>query len=232
MADIVIEDITFASNGGSAQGYLARPDDGAQHPGLILIQEWWGLNAHIKDVARRYANAGYVALAPDLFHGKMTTEPNEAQKLAMSLDQAQVARDLHGATQTLQAMTTVDPKRIGITGFCMGGLIAMVYAAQAGTNAGAVVAFYPGGYDPSEADVAAIQCPALLIYGSKDHSTPSEKREQLRKMLTDQGKTFDMVVYQGADHAFFNDTRPEVHDATAAADAWNRALDWFGRYLK
>ena len=79
MAALVTEDITFASNGGSAQGYLARPDDDAQHPGLIVIQEWWGLNDHIKDVARRYADAGYVALAPDLFHGKMTTEPNDAQ---------------------------------------------------------------------------------------------------------------------------------------------------------
>ena len=231
MADIITEDTTFASEGGTTHGYIARPDDNGTHPGLIVIQEWWGLNTNIKGIAQRYAQAGFVALAPDLYHGKVIDEPNEAQKMAMTLDHAQVERDLHGATQALQALSYVDPKRIGITGFCMGGTITMTYTAKAGTNAGAAVAFYPGGYDPTPQDVAAIQCPVLVIYGSNDHSTPSENREKLRKNLTDSGKTFDMVVYEGADHAFFNDERPS-YNPTAAADAWDRAIEWFTRNLK
>lgn len=232
MADIVIEDLTFPSEGGTTNAYVARPDDDLTHPGIIVIQEWWGLNEHIKDVARRYANAGFVALAPDLFHGKQTKEPNEAQKMAMSLDSAQVSRDLHASTQALQAMPFVDPKRIGVTGFCMGGRITMTYAAQAGTNAGAVVAYYPGGYNPTHEEVAAIQCPVLLIIGGKDHSVPETTREQIRKYLTDSGKTFDIVVYPEADHAFFNDTRPEVYDPAASTDAWQRTTEWFTRYLR
>jgi carboxymethylenebutenolidase len=234
MAGIVTADITFASNGGTAQGYVARPDDGATHPGVIVIQEWWGLDDHIKDITRRFANAGFVALAPDLYHGTVVPvgEPNEAQKAMMAMDQAVVAQDLRGAMTTLSNMSDVAPKQVGVVGFCMGGFITMNVASQAGSNIGAAVAFYPGGYNPTEQEVAAIQAPVLIIYASEDHSTPAEKREQLRQWLTDNGKTFDMVIYQGRDHAFFNDTRPEIHDPSDSADAWQRTINWFTRYLK
>ncbi|SRR5579884_1563110 len=234
MAGIVTADITFASNGGTAQGYVARPDDGATHPGVIVIQEWWGLDDHIKDIACRFANAGFVALAPDLYHGKvaLVTEPNEAQKLMMAMDQAVVAKDLRGAMTTLSAMSNVAPKKVGVVGFCMGGLITMNVASQAGSNIGAAVAFYPFGYDPTEQEVEAIQAPTLIIYASEDESTPADKREQLRQWLTNHGKTFDMVIYQGRDHAFFNDTRAEVHHPADSADAWQRTIAWFTRYLK
>jgi carboxymethylenebutenolidase len=232
MADILTSDITFPSNGGTAQGYLARPADGKPHPGVIVIQEWWGLNDHIKDIARRLAGAGFIALAPDLYHGKVVDEPNEAQKAAMALDRAEVAKDLRGALVALQGQADVAPKKIGVTGFCMGGGITLAFATQTGAELGAIVPFYPGGYDPTEDDVRAIQCPVQLIFAGKDHSTPEAMRERLRQYLTDNGKTFDMIVYPDADHAFFNDTRPEVYDAAAAEDAWNRTVTWFERYLK
>ena len=231
MADIVTEDMTFASNGSTAQGYLARPADGKAHPGIIVIQEWWGLNDNIKDIARRFAGAGFIALAPDLYHGKVVDEPNEAQKAAMALDQAEVAKDLRGALMALQGQRDVAPKKIGVSGFCLGGYITLVFAAQAGPELGAIAPFYPGGYDPTAEEVRHIQCPVQIIYGENDHSTPEDVRERLRTHLTDAGKTFDMIVYPGADHAFFNDTRSEVHDATASADAWSRTIAWFERYL-
>lgn len=233
MAGVVTEDITFRSNGGTATGYLARPDDAQQHPGVIVIQEWWGINDNIKDIARRFAQAGFVALAPDLYHGQVVPngEPNEAQKAMMSLDQAEVAKNLQGALQSLQARPEVGSQKIGVTGFCMGGRLTLIFASQAGAELGAAVGFYPGGYDPTEQDVAALQCPVLVMYGGEDDSTPPHLRDKFRKYLTDQGKTFDMVVYPGAGHAFFNDTRPQVYDTAAAADAWQRTLSWFTRYL-
>lgn len=233
MTGVVTEDITFRSNGGTANGYLARPDNAQPHPGVIVIQEWWGINANIKDIAQRFAQAGFVALAPDLYHGKVVPngEPNEAQKAAMSLDHAEVAKNLQGALHALKARPDVAPKQIGVTGFCMGGRMTLSFASQAGAELGAAVGFYPGGYDPTEQAVAAIQCPVLALYGGEDTSTPQDTREKFRQYLTDQGKTFDMVVYPGAGHAFFNDTRPQVYAAAAAADAWQRTLAWFTRYL-
>jgi carboxymethylenebutenolidase len=234
VANIQTATISYRANGGNADGYLARPDDQAQHPGVIVIQEWWGINDNIKDISRRFAEAGYVALAPDLYHGKVVLngEPNEAQKAMMALDQAEVAKNLHGAVQALKSRPEVSPKRVGVVGFCMGGRLALVVASQEGTDIGAVAGFYPGGYNPTEDDVKAIQCPVLAIYGDRDDSTPEAQREKFRKYLADNGKTFDMVVYPGAHHAFFNDTRPEVYDAAAAEDAWNRTLAWFSRYLR
>ena len=232
MADIVTIDITFPSNGGTANGYLAKPGDGKAHPGVIVIQEWWGLNEHIKDIARRFAGAGFIALAPDLYHGKVVDEPSEAQKAAMALDQGEVAKDLRGALVALQGQSDVAPKQIGVTGFCMGGFITLVFATQAGAELGAIAPFYPGGYDPTEEDVQRIACPVQLIFAEDDHSTPEAMRERLRQYLTDSGKTFDMIVYPGTDHAFFNNTRPEVYDAAASEDAWNRTVSWFERYLR
>lgn len=234
MANIQTETITYRANGGTANGYIARPGDQAQHPGVVVIQEWWGINDNIKEICRRFADAGYVALAPDLYHGRVIPngEPNEAQKALMSLDQAEVQKNLHGAVQTLISQTDVAPKRVGVVGFCMGGRLALIVASDEGSNIGAVASFYGGGYDPTEDAVRAMQCPVLAIYGGQDGSTPEPVRERFRKYLTDNGKTFDMVVYPGAQHAFFNDSRPEVYDAAAAEDAWNRTLAWFGRYLK
>src|SRR5689334_393825 len=114
------QDIQYPYNGSQAQGYLARPDSDSPVPGIIVIQEWWGLNDHIKDVSRRFADVGFVALAPDLYHGKVVKEPNDAQKAAMELDRERAAKEMAGAATYLKAQSYVMPKKIGIVGFCMG----------------------------------------------------------------------------------------------------------------
>src|SRR5579863_4947804 len=128
MANIQTETITYRANGGTANGYIARPDDQAQHPGVVVIQEWWGINDNIKEICRRFADAGYVALAPDLYEEQeiLNCEPNEAQKAMMSLDQAEVAKNLHGGVQALRGRPEVLPKRVGVVGFCMGGRLALI----------------------------------------------------------------------------------------------------------
>src|SRR5437868_3230915 len=115
------QNVDFPSNGSTASGFLARPDSDTPVPGIVVIQEWWGLNAHIKDVATRVAAEGFVALAPDLYHGQIVSEPDDARKAVMELDRARAMKDINGAVSFLKSQPYIMPKKIGITGFCMGG---------------------------------------------------------------------------------------------------------------
>src|SRR5689334_9458703 len=133
--------VEFASNGGRASGYLSLPTGGAG-PGVLVIQEWWGLNSHIRSLADRFAGEGYVALAPDLFHGRQTREPDEAGKLLMALDVDRAARDLRGAASYLLAEGGASGSRLGAVGFCMGGQLALYAGTVAPDQIGAVVDFY------------------------------------------------------------------------------------------
>ena len=121
MPDIVTTSIEYPANGVNGMGYVARPDDGAAHPGVIVIQEWWGLDDHIKSIADRFAREGFVALAPDLYHGEFATEPDEARKLAMNMNREQAIKDLPARSRYLQSLIDVSPKKVGCIGFCMGG---------------------------------------------------------------------------------------------------------------
>ena len=124
------ETLTFAANGRSVTGYLALPAGGGPYPGAIVIQKWWGLNDNIREIAVRIAAEGYVALAPDLYHGQATAEPDEAQELMLALSQERAVTDLHGAVTALQARTDVLPDAIGVTGFCLGGGLALLLAMK------------------------------------------------------------------------------------------------------
>ena len=139
MAILNYEYVTFAANGGSAGGYLARPSEGGPFPGVVVIQEWWGLNPNICDIANRIAAEGYVALAPDLYHGQITAEPGEAEKIMMGVQEPQALLDMSGAVAALQARADVRADRIGVTGFCLGGgmslLLAMHNPAVSGRRA-------------------------------------------------------------------------------------------------
>lgn len=121
------EVVTFPSNGGTGQGYLARPAQG-RGPGLVVIHEWWGLVDHMRDVAERFAQAGFFALVPDLYHGATTSEPDEAQKLRMELQMDRAARDMSGAVDYLLQLEGVAGMGLGVVGFCMGGALAQVLA--------------------------------------------------------------------------------------------------------
>jgi carboxymethylenebutenolidase len=206
--------VEFASNGTTGSGYLSTPADGGG-PGVIVLQEWWGLVGHIKDVADRFAAEGFVALAPDLYHGESTTSPDDAGKLMMALDIGRVERDLRGAIQHLLGRDEVTSAHVGTVGFCMGGQLSL-YAACENPAVGACVVFY--GIHPNvEPNLAALEAPVLGFFAERDAFVPPEAARQLEQDLRKAGKSADITVFDGADHAFFNDTRPEVHDAARAA---------------
>ena len=220
--------VQFSSNGGTTQGYLAVPDKGSG-PGVIVIQEWWGLVDHIKDVCDRFASAGYVALAPDLYHGKATKSPDEAGKLMMSLRIDQAEKDLRGAIQYLLAHEATTGDKVGTVGFCMGGALSL-YAASKNEQVGACVVFY--GIHPNvKPDLPNLKAPVLGIYAERDQSTPPEAVQDLEEKLTALGKSAEMHIYPGLGHAFFNDTRPEVYEAHAAEDAWRRTIEFLAKNL-
>jgi carboxymethylenebutenolidase len=221
------QDIRFPSNGHEALGFFAQPTGAGPGPGVVVIQEWWGLNEHIRDVARRFAEAGFAALAPDLYHGRVVTEPNDAQKEAMGLDRGRAMQEIDGAVAFLKAQPNVLPKRIGVVGFCMGGGLAL-HTAPLNPDVGAVVAFYGGGAPTAEA-VAANRAAILGIVGDRDRVLAS--MQALEQGFAGAAFPHQLVIYPDAEHAFFNDTRPHIYKADAAADAWQRTLAWFGQYL-
>jgi carboxymethylenebutenolidase len=222
------EMVEFKSNGGTAGGYLAVPESGSG-AGVVVIQEWWGLVPHIKDVCERFAAEGFVALAPDLFHGRTTTSPDEAGKLMMALNIEQAEKDLRGAIEYLLAHEAVAGNRVGTVGFCMGGALSL-YAASKNEQVGACVVFY-GGHPKVKPDLENMRAPLLGFYAERDDfATPALARE-LEAKLTSLGKSVEIHVYDNADHAFFNDDRPEVFNATAAADAWQRTVRFFREHL-
>ena len=219
--------VTFASNGGTASGYLATPQSGTG-PGVIVLQEWWGLVPHIKDVADRFAAEGFVALAPDLYHGKTTTHPDEAMRLLMAMNIGQTEKDLRGAAALLKTKSAT--AKIGSVGFCMGGSLAM-FAATLNPNFGACVTFY-GANTRIKPDFSKLNCPVLGLFGATDdHITPAVVGALAADIKT-AGGTWSTHTYQGTGHAFFNDSRPEAYNKPAAEDAWVRTLAFLRANLK
>jgi len=224
------QDITFSVNGDTATGYLARPDGDGPFPGVIVIQEWWGLDAHIRSLAERFAGEGFVALAPDLYHGQVASEPDDARKLVMAMNGDMAVAEIRAAMTHLTNMEGVQPKSVGVIGFCMGGRLTLAVASTGDDRVGAAASFYGGGVQPTPEFVAGIHAPVLAVYGAEDKGIPPEQYNALAAEMDAQGKTFDMVVYPDAGHAFLNDTRP-AYNATAADDAWVRAVQWFHQYV-
>lgn len=213
----------FASNGEQVRGYLALPPSG-RGPGVIVIQEWWGLVDHIRDVCDRFAREGFVALAPDLYRGDATADPDEAGRLMMDLEIPRAARDLDGAGAALLGQDAVDGSRVGAVGFCMGGQLAL-YAATRNPRIGAVVDFY-GVHPNVTLDLSGLEAAVLGIFAEKDGFVPPEAARKLEADLTGAGKRADFHVFDDVDHAFFNDTRPDVYDAKATAAAWSLTLNF------
>jgi carboxymethylenebutenolidase len=223
------ERVTFKANGHTTPGYLARPASGSG-PGVIVIQEWWGLVPHIEDVTDRFAAEGFVALAPDLYHGEKATGPDQAGKMMMALNIEQTEKDLRGAIQFLRDQAGVTGSKVGTVGFCMGGALSL-FAASKNAEVGACVVFY-GGHPKVQPDLPNLQAPVLGIWGGKDGFVTPDVVKTLDQQLTSLGKRHDFHSYPNADHAFFNDTRPEVHDPAAAQDAWQRTIGFLRRELK
>ena len=220
--------VNFSSNGGTASGFLAIPDKGSG-PGVIVIQEWWGLVEHIKDVCDRFANEGYVALAPDLYHGKTTKSPDEAGKLMMAMQIDKAEKDLRGAIQFLINHEATTGDKVGAVGFCMGGALSL-YAATKNPKVGACVVFY-GGHPNVKPDLPNLQAPMLGIYAGRDGFVTPDLVRDLERQLITLGKSVEVHIYSDADHAFFNDQRPDVYNAKAAEDAWKRTIQFFAKNL-
>jgi carboxymethylenebutenolidase len=223
------EIVEFPSNGQTASGYLATPDGATRVP-LVVIQEWWGLVPHIKDVCDRFAAEGFVALAPDLFRGETATEPDEAGKYMMALNLEQAARDMSGAVDKVAEVAGRD--RVGVTGFCMGGGLALMLAAHRPDKVKAVVPWY--GLIPwpdAEPDWSRLDAAVLGHYGEKDAFFGPESVAELDAKLKDLGKEVDLRVIPDAEHAFFNDTRPEVHHPEAAEVCFADTVRFFHERL-
>ena len=225
MADVRTETVEFPADGETGRGFLALPQGDGPFPGVIVVQEWWGLDSHIKDVAERFARGGFAALAPDLYHGNLAKEPDEAQKLMMSLNTGKASNELASGADYLASRAEAAGRGIGATGFCMGGGLALTLACDS-PHIRAAAPFY--GINPSPVDkVANLRGPVLAVYAENDGWVTEEVREQLRKALSKHGIEHEIKVYPGTDHAFFNDTRAEVYNRDAANDAWERVLSLF-----
>ena len=210
-------------------GFLAKPKNAGRCPAVIVIHEIWGVVDHIKDVSRRLAGEGYVALAVDLFGGKTVSSLEDGRKMREELSEDRIMGDLKGAFDYLQSLEYVEPERIGSIGFCMGGGLSLLFACRNSELAAAVV-FY--GRNPSPIDlVKNVQCPILGNYAGADMAIKEADINLLKEAFTKYGKVFDIKVYPGAPHGFFNDTR-ESYRPDAAKDAWKRTLDFFNAYLK
>ena len=211
-------------DGSACRGYLANAGQGA--PGVVVIQEWWGLNEQICGIADRFARAGFNALAPDLFQGRVTQKPDEASHLMNGLDfPGATHQDIRGAVEHLRGMGS---GKIAAMGFCMGGALSIAAAVHVPKLA-AAVCFY--GSPPKEfADPAAIRIPFQGHFASKDDWCTPAAVEALEAAMRAKGATPEIHRYD-ADHAFFNERRPEVYDATCAKQAWERTLAFLAKNL-
>ena len=219
--------VEFPTNGHTTKGYLAKPASG-NGPGVLVIQEWWGLVPHIKNVCDRFAAEGFTALAPDMYHGETASEPDTAGKLFMALNIAKAEKDLAGAAKYLAGHSST--AKMGVVGFCMGGQLAL-FAGCLEKNIGAVVDFY--GIHPNvHPDYAKLSGPVLGLFAEKDAFVTPETARGVEAAIKKAGKPVEIHIYPGVDHAFFNDERSDVYDKAAAEDAWRRTLALFRQNLR
>ena len=213
--------VEFSSNGSTCEGYLTVPASGSGS-GVVVLQEWWGLVDHIMDVCDRFAAEGFVALAPDLYHGESTTSPDDAQKLMMALNIGKTEKDMKGAVKYLLNLDETTSDTVGTVGFCMGGQLSL-YAACENPKVGACVVYY-GIHPAVNPDLTKLNAPVLGFFAENDGFVTPEVARKLESDVRAAGKQIEIQIYAGADHAFFNDTRTEVYHKDYAQDTWDRVL--------
>ncbi|MDX2041870.1 MAG: dienelactone hydrolase family protein [Acidobacteriota bacterium] len=227
MSGITTTKTKFAANGKEVNAFIAKPEGVSKAPAVIVIHEWWGLNAHTEDIAQRYAREGFIAVAADLYNGVTTKDPKEAGELMHALKPEDGLESLKIVLEALRANPEVSS--VGVTGFCMGGTFALLLACHA--NVEASVPFY-GDVPVDTTIVGKLGCPLLFIGGEKDQWITVEKMNRLDTALKQYSKPGEVRIYKGADHAFFNDTRPEVYSKADAEDAWETVLAFFNQHLR
>jgi len=220
------EMVSFPSNGDSCEAYLAVPAADGPHPGVIVVQEWWGLVDHIKDVSDRLAEAGFVALAPDFFHGQQTDEPDDAQRLLMSMEMDRAAKDIQGAARFLADRPETEGTGVGAVGFCMGGSLAL-WSGAIDEEVKVAVGFYPAvPWEKMSPTWGSYANKSAMIHASEEDGTSKADGIQAAvKGIQEAGGDVEVYDYPGSHHAFFNDQRPEVHDADHSQQAWRRTID-------
>jgi carboxymethylenebutenolidase len=222
--------VSFKSGADQASGLLVTPEGRGPFPAVVVVQEWWGLDDWVKDQARALAKEGYVALAVDLYRGKVTAKQEEAHQLMMGTPPDQALRDLRAGFVHLQAHPSVRKDRIGALGWCMGGRYALELATVE-PGLAAVVAYY--GAPPTDpAKIAAIRAPVLGSFGAEDKGPTPEQARAFEAAMKKAGKTIEVKVYPGAGHAFANVNNPwGGYRKEAAEDAWARAKAFLSKHL-
>lgn len=218
-------DVEFQSNGATAPGYLATPDSGSG-PGTIVLQEFWGLDDSVRDMCDRFASEGFFALAPDLYRGETTEQPDEAQQKMMALSMDQAEKDMRGAVDFLAGRDGYEGEAVGSVGFCLGGGLA-VWAATANPKVGAAVSYYyvmPHG----KPDFSKIEAPVLGHFGTADDFVPVDDAKALEREIADaSGQPVEFEYYEGRGHAFANDhDRLGTYDREAAETSWRRTIEF------
>jgi carboxymethylenebutenolidase len=223
--------VSYKSGEETVQSFLALPTGKGPFPAVLVIQEWWGLDNWVKDQARALAKEGYVALAVDLYRGKVTAKQEEAHELMMGAPPDRILRDLKAGLAFLRAHPDVKKGRVGAIGWCMGGRWALTLAVE-DPDLAAVVAYY--GAPPTDAAaIAKIKAPLLGNFGAEDKGPSPEQIRAFEAALKAAGKTIDAKTYEGAGHAFANVNNPwGGYREAAAKDAWTRTLAFFLKYLK
>jgi carboxymethylenebutenolidase len=225
------QNTTFPSSSGEAHGYLALPPSGSG-PGVLVIQEWWGLTDHIAEVADRLAAEGFVALAPDLYGGRTTHDADEAGALMMSLPVDQAAKDLGGAVDFLLGHDAVTSSTVGAIGFCMGGGFVLLLANQQGDKVGAAVPFYGVGPAAQQADFSGLTAAVQGHYGEQDGMYPAaDARAQAEKIRAESGAPVEFFFYD-AGHAFHNEENAfGTYSEPDAKLAWSRTVEFLRSHL-
>lgn len=217
-----------AKDGSDLEGELAEPSGSGKVPAVVLIQEWWGVNDHIRDLCTRLSNEGFLVVAPDLYHGKTTKDPSEAGRLMTQLDTHKAVEEIGAAVEYLKAHERGNGK-VGVIGFCMGGALTFASACHLEDRIAAAVPFY--GIPPAEkVDYDKVKAPILAHFAKRDEWAAPAQAEKIKKKLEARNHPMELHVYD-ADHAFVNDTRPEVYNSTAAKLAWERTVEFLKKHV-
>lgn len=211
-----------AKSGSDVSGAFAEPAGTDKAPCLVVLQEYWGLNDHIKSMVDRFAKERFLVVAPDLYHGKLTTDSSEAAKLSQALDTLKAVDDIAGAMAFLKAQGRSNGK-VGVVGFCLGGALALATACHVAETS-AAVSFY--GIPPEEkVDYAKLTAPVMMHVAKHDHWVTTDRAGHVRDKIEAHGKHVELHIY-AANHAFMNDTRPDVYSDYNAAVAWERTIEF------
>jgi carboxymethylenebutenolidase len=224
------ETVSYKSGDETVSGFLALPEGGGKHPAIVVIHEWWGLNDQVKEDTQELAAQGYVALAVDLYRGKVATTPDEAHELMRGVPDDRGIRDLEAAFAYLAARSDVKPGKIGSVGWCMGGGWSIKLAMSEPKLAACAVIY--GSLPTEAASIAKIQAPVLGNFGADDRGITPDSVRAFDAAMKAAGKPVDVKIYDGAGHAFENPNNKDGYRPQAAADAWSRMDAFFKKTLQ